>query len=141
MCKGRSPPGPRWPGPRMHATSIGGSCAPPAPHRNPRIGLASPKLYSEAAARGRVGRAGYLDLEGQALLANSPVRERHGREQGDGVGMAGAGVDRIDRGNLDQLAQVHHADTMAEVLDHRKVVGHEEECQVELAAQRSEERR
>jgi hypothetical protein len=46
-----------------------------------------------------------------------------------------AGEDGALLGDLDDLAQIHDRDAVADVLDHREVVGDEEVGEAELALQ------
>ena len=54
------------------------------------------------------------------------------REQRHRVRVPGRRVERVDVGDLDDLAEVHHRDAVADVLDDREVVGDEEIRQPEL---------
>ena len=47
--------------------------------------------------------------------------------------------DRLGGAELDQLADVHHGDPIADVLDHRKIVGHEEQGQAQTLLELEEE--
>jgi hypothetical protein len=53
--------------------------------------------------------------------------------------MARVLVQLRDRRQLDELAQVHHAHPVADVLDDRQVVGNEQVGQLELVAQLDEQ--
>ena len=94
--------------------------------------VAQPAAGVEAAARRRVGRRGDVALEHEPLLADPRVGVGHGRQEGDRVRVAGLGVELVDGGQLDQPAQVHHPDPVADVLDDREVVGDEQVGQAEL---------
>ena len=63
------------------------------------------------------------------------VGEGDGRQQRAGVGVQGAGEQLGGRGHLHNLAPVHDGDAVAEVLDHGKVVGDEEDGQPQVAAE------
>ena len=60
------------------------------------------------------------------------VGDRHRRQQRDRVGMERAGVQVVRRGQLDDPAEVHHRDPVADVADDRQVVGDEQVGQREL---------
>ena len=49
------------------------------------------------------------------------------------------GVELGDVGHLHELAEVHHANAVADVLDHRQVVGNEQEREIELLAEVDEQ--
>ena len=91
----------------------------------------------EHAAGGRVQRAGHLALERlvRALRLDPRVRDRHRREQRPGVGVQRIVEELVRFGQLDHLAQVHHRDPVAEVVDDAQIVGDEEVGELELLAQ------
>ena len=97
--------------------------------------LAQPAAGVEAAAGRRRGRRGHVALQDEALLATARVGVGDRRQEGDRVRVARVAVELLDRALLDELAEVHHADPVAEVLDDREVVADEEVRQVEVAAQ------
>lgn len=80
----------------------------------------------------RVDRAGHLSLQDLASAAPSRVRHRDRREEGFCVGMLWMVEKLISVCNLDDPAQIHHSDPLAEVLHHRKVVGNEQQCEIQL---------
>ena len=89
----------------------------------------------EAAPRRRVHGRGDIALEDDALAGAARVGHGHGGEQGPGVGVQRPGVERFGRGQLHDLAQVHHPDAVADVADDRQVVRDEEVGEIELALQ------
>ena len=97
--------------------------------------LAQPAAGVEAAARRRRGRRRHVALEHEALLAAPRVGLRDRRQQRDRVRVARVAVELLDRADLDDLAEVHDADPVAEVLDDRQVVADEQVGQVEVAAE------
>ncbi len=105
------------------------------------LGLAEPLVQPaagvEPAARRRVDRARHVALEDDpaALALGDRIRHRDGGQEGAGVRMARRRVHLVRRPDLDDLAEVHHRDPVADVLDHRQVVGDEQVCQPEPLAQ------
>jgi len=79
----------------------------------------------EAAARGRVDRARHVALQDDALARRLGVGNRDRRQERLGVGVLRAGEEGALVGELDDLAEIHDRDAVADVLDHRKVVGDE----------------
>ena len=63
------------------------------------------------------------------------VGHGHGRQQRPRVRVAGRRVQRVGRPDLDDLAEVHDRDPVADVLDDRQVVGDEQVRQAEPLAQ------
>ena len=57
----------------------------------------------------------------------SGIGARHGRHERFGVGVERCQVERIDIGQFDDAAQVHDGDSVADVFDHREVVGNEDD--------------
>ena len=57
------------------------------------------------------------------------VGHRDRRQQRRGVGVGGRGVEPVGRRHLADLAEVHHRHPVADVLDHRQVVGDEHQRQ------------
>ena len=88
----------------------------------------------EPAARRRVDRRGHVALQDDPplLLGHVRVRDRHRRQQGARVGVLRVLVQRVARGHLDDLAQVHDRHAVGHVLHHRQVVRDEQVGQVEL---------
>jgi adenylate cyclase len=80
----------------------------------------------EMAARGRRDRARHIARQ-QALFPLHPrVRDRHRSQQRLGVRMQWPGEQRPLVGALDDPAEIHHRDAMADVLDHSKIVRDEQ---------------
>ena len=61
-----------------------------------------------------------------------PGSKRNRRDQGFGIRVFRRFRDGPRFTYLDQLAEVHHADTIGDVRDYREIVGDEEVRQVEL---------
>ena len=97
--------------------------------------LAQPAARVEATAGRRRRRARHVALEHEAPRSAGADRGR-ARPTGAPRCTGAAGPRRAARrAQLHQLAQVHHAHAVADVLDHRQVVGDEQVGQAELAAQ------
>ena len=60
------------------------------------------------------------------------IGDRHRRQQRLGIGMLRRGEERVFAGELDDLAQIHDRDAMADVLDDGEVVSDEQIGEVEL---------
>jgi len=79
---------------------------------------------------------GARDLTGQQdsfpLGVDNRVRYRYRGQEGLGIRMDGVDVNLIPVRHLHDVAQVHHADTVADVTDYGQVVGDEEVGKVEL---------
>src|SRR5665647_2994970 len=88
----------------------------------------------EDAALGRVRRARHVALEDDAPpgALGGGIGDRHRREQRLGVGMLRIFVEHCAVRDLDDLAEVHHGNTIGDVLDHRKIVGDDQVGEVEL---------
>ena len=85
-------------------------------------------------------RRWHVALEDEALLADARVRVRDRRQERHAcTGGAGRRRARSTVGQLDELAEVHHPDPVADVLDDRQVVGDEQVGQVELAPEVEEQ--
>ena len=91
----------------------------------------------EAAAGRRLDRARHVARKDDARAPDRRVGvgHRHGRQQRFGVGMLRIGKQRAARRELDDAAEIHHRDAMADVLDDREVVRDEEIGQAELRLQ------
>jgi hypothetical protein len=91
----------------------------------------------EGAAGGAVGGIG--DFAGQAdaavLSALGGIGDWQGREQRLGVGVQRPGEERLGARDLDDLADIHHDDAVADVLDHAEIMADEEIGQPELLLQ------
>src|SRR5436190_1465816 len=95
----------------------------------------------EAAARRRVDRARDVALEDDplALVAQVRIRDRHGGEQRLGVRHDRPVVELLCRRELDEFAEVHHRDPVADVAHDAEVVRDEDVREVELSLQVVEE--
>ena len=84
-----------------------------------RIGAAG----AETAAAGRIQRAGHIALQHNALglAGRNGVCHRNSGDQAAGVGVDAVGDQLKAVGQLHQLAQVHDADAVGDVLDHAQV--------------------
>ena len=104
--------GGRWPAPtcRRAGSSVDAALRVAEP-------LAQPAPRVEPAARRRCGRRRDVALEDEALLAATRVGVRDRREEGDRVRVARIAVQLLDRAELDDPAEVHDPDPVAEVLD------------------------
>ena len=91
----------------------------------------------EATAAWRIDGTRHVPLKHNALASARWIRRR--RQQGPRVRMSGVAVQSGRRGNLDDLAQVHHRDAVADVLDHAQVVRDEEVGELELVLQVEEQ--
>lgn len=95
---------------------LGGGC--------PAVVHDSGAAGGEVATGAQGGGAG--DLAGQGypltLSLDRGVGDRDRGEQCLRVGMEWVAVNLLVRGHLDDLAQIHHRDPMADPADHRKVV-------------------
>ena len=70
------------------------------------------------------------------VAARARIGERDRRQQRLGVGVPRRGVQRrACRRDLDDLAEIHHRDAVADVLHHGEIVGDEQVGQAELALQ------
>src|SRR6476469_784282 len=81
-----------------------------------------------------------LPLEGSRIKSHSLTRRvrlryRDCREERARVGMLGCPEERARGAKLHDLAEVHHRDTVADVLDQAQVVRDEEVRQIELLPQ------
>ena len=89
----------------------------------------------EAAAGGDCERARHVALEDQVPPRAVGSRQRNGREQRLGIGVARSCEEGGLGGELDDLAEVHDRDAMGDVLHHREVVGDEDEAEPETGLQ------
>ena len=92
---------------------------------------------AEAAAGRRVQGAGHVALQHDALglACREGVCHRDGRDQAAGVGVDAVGDQLVAVGQLHQLAQVHDADAVGDVLDHAQVMGDEQVGQAHFLLQ------
>ena len=91
----------------------------------------------EGAAARRVGRVRQVvgEPDPPPRVPQARVRQRHRGQQGLGVRVAWPGVQLAGLGHLDDLAEVHHRDPVADALHHRQVVGDEQVGQAQLLLQ------
>ena len=92
---------------------------------------------AETAAARRIQRAGHIALQHDtvALAGRDGVRHGNGRDQAAGVGVDAVGDQLKAVGQLHQLAQIHNADAVGNVLDNAQVVGDEQVGQPHLLLQ------
>ena len=69
------------------------------------------------------------------LLRQVGVGDRHGRQQGLGVGVDGAPVELLRGRDLDDLAEIHDRDPVGDVPHHAEVVGDEDVSEAQLVLQ------
>src|SRR5258708_39495401 len=80
-------------------------------------------------------RARHLAPQPKALLLYFWIRDRDRRQQRFGIGVLGRRI-KLARGRgLDDAAEIHHRNALADMLDHRQVMGNEEICQPEFLLQ------
>ena len=91
----------------------------------------------EVAAFGWVCRARHISLQDDtlALAFDHRVRDRHGGEQRLRVRVHRLFIEFVAFRQLNNLAQVHHSDTVGNVTNHRQVMRNEQVGQVELFLQ------
>src|ERR1700722_9225898 len=89
----------------------------------------------KAASAGWIDRARHVALEDHRVAGGACLRHRYGREQRLGVGMPRRGEDLLPGRQLDDLAEIHHGDTVRHVLDDREIMADEEEGGDELIVQ------
>ena len=80
---------------------------------------------TEAAPRGRIDGTGDIPFQDRVAYYPVWVWHRRGAQERLGVRVQGALVEVVAGGDLDDLAQVHHRDAVADVANHREVVGNE----------------
>ena len=80
------------------------------------------------------GRSPVSRMRSRRVL-HDRVRHRHRRHQRPGVRVQRLGVEPVARRLLDQRAQVHHADPVGDVPDHREVVRDDQVGQAEVVLQ------
>src|SRR5215470_4213486 len=91
----------------------------------------------EAAARGRIGRAGQVALE-QRVVADAlqpRIGQRDRLQQAARIGMARLGMQAGALGNLHDAAEIHDGDAVAHPLHHAEVVGDEDVGEAEALLQ------
>ena len=101
--------------------------------------LPQPAPGVEPASRGRVHRGRDVALEDQPAAPAARIRVGDRGQEGHGVGVAGLPVEVLHRAHLRDLAQVHHAHPVADVLDDREVVTDEQVRQVVVLPQVQEQ--
>src|ERR1700726_178101 len=89
----------------------------------------------KAASAGWIDRARHVALEDHRVAGGAWLRHRYGREQRLGVGMPRRGEDLLPGRQLDDLAEIHHGDTVRHVLDDREIMADEEQRETELLLQ------
>src|SRR6266481_10144863 len=87
---------------------------------------------AEAATRRRIDRIGRIALDRRLMGALARIHRWPGREQRSRIGMLRVAVDRLDGAQLDDLAEIHHHHTVAEILHDIEVVADEEVGEAEL---------
>ena len=75
---------------------------------------------------------GRIALDRRLLGAPARIHRRPRRQQRARVGMLRIAVDRLDRADLDDLAEIHHQHAVAEILHDVEVVADEEVGEAEL---------
>src|SRR5262245_54120532 len=80
---------------------------------------------AETATRWRIDWIGRIALDRRFLRALARIHRWPRREQRPRVGMLRIAVDRLDRSQLDDLAEIHHQDTVTEILHDIEVVADE----------------
>ena len=98
-------------------------------------GLGPRAAGAETAARRRVDRAGGLADQGHRVRRGLGVGLDRGGEERRRVVVGRRLVEQVGGGDLAEAAQVHDGHPVAHVLDHRQVVGDEEDGQVVLLLQ------
>ena len=87
-------------------------------------------------AAGRwVGRIGYAALENDTLLPVLEIQARSGREERPGVGVLRGVKDALRGVQLDNPAEVHDGNAIADVLDDAQIVGDKHVGEFQLALQ------
>ena len=79
----------------------------------------------EAAARRRIGGGWHVTLEQYALLGIGGVGVRYGRDKRLGVGMQRATIYIVVVADLHHLAQIHHADAVADMVYDAQIMRNE----------------
>ena len=90
----------------------------------PLLGMRTASV--KTASCGRLHGARDIAVQDDALAFGSRVGSRNRRQQRLGLGMKRAAIEGFLVGDLDQLAEVHHRDAVADVLDHCQVMRDEE---------------
>src|SRR5262245_51254326 len=92
-----------------------------------RIGAAG----VEVATRRRPDWARYLALQYALLPLDGRIRHRHREQQRLGVGVQRCREQRLLVSQFDDAAEVHHGDSMTDVLDHSEIVRDEQVRELE----------
>src|SRR5437868_589538 len=127
-------PGWGWSGSASRAVGASGWLPPPSRSRS----SGSPPSTTASAAmtsRRRIGRAGNFPFEHGLLPPDRRVGNRDDRDQCLGIRVPGTCQKLLRRCYLHDLAEIHHGDPIADLLDHRHVVRDEEIGEVELVLQ------
>src|SRR5260370_14413471 len=104
--------------------------------RHPRTASGRPKLRLlrpaaiehewtpgvKAASAGWIDRARHVAFQDHRGAGGAGLRHWHSREQRLGVGMPRRGEDLLPRRHLDDLAEIHHGNTVRHVLDNREIM-------------------
>src|SRR3954449_8142021 len=101
----------------------------------------TPATGAEPASARRVRRCWRVADENDpgAVTFDQRIRDRRGGQQCLRVRMCRTAVQLRNRSHLDDLAEVHHGNTVAEMAYDGEVVGDEQICQPELVAQMPEQ--
>src|SRR6478736_1662887 len=96
---------------------------------------------AETATRGRIDRARDFALQHDALTAAHRRRQRPrlGRQQRLRIGMQRTLRDFLRGAKLDEPSEIHHRDALADVRNHREIVGDEHVGEPEIALQLGEQ--
>ena len=76
----------------------------------------------EAAALGRIDRAGDIAFENNAFRFPIQIGDRDCRQEGFGIGVQGIGVNVFAVGEFNNLAQIHDRHSVADILDNAEIV-------------------
>ena len=87
---------------------------------------------AEPAARRRVDGVGRIALDRRLVGPLARIHRRPRRQERAGIGMLRIAVDRLDRAQLDDLAEIHDQHAVAEVLHDVEVVADEDVGEIEL---------
>ena len=79
-----------------------------------------------------VHRIGDVPRQNNAFFLGARIWNGHRRKQGLRVGVFRLRVQLTRRRNFYNTAQIHHSNAIADVLDHRQVVGNEQISQTHL---------
>src|SRR5262245_54202569 len=89
----------------------------------------------KAASGRRIDRARHIALQHGARTPAGGIGERHGGEQRPRIGVLALAVKLSGGNDLDDLAEIHHRHTVANVLDHPQVMRDEQEGETKLLLQ------